>query len=163
MHRWRSPGGDFRENTWRARLNADIEPWLSETVSRLRVQIPTIFLKQKQKHLTSIKIDKSRSSASGGARMALSRPTRAGLSTTAHPAIAMLQKRFSGRFCEIHSPDFLAEHLPGQLVSLGVNLDLLKSIDRGTPSSAPSCALTDLLPDVRALLTGAVPATVHDR
>ena len=59
----------------------------------------------------------------GKARMALSRPTRAGLSTTAHPAIAMLQKRFSGRFCEIHSPDFLAEHLPGQLVSLGVNLD----------------------------------------
>ena len=95
--------------------------------------------------------------------MALSRPTRAGLSTTAHPAIAMLQKRFSGRFCEIHSPDFLAEHLPGQLVSLGVNLYLLKSIDRGTPSSAPSCALTDLLPDVRALLTGAVPATVLDR
>ena len=125
MHRWRSPGGDFRENTWRARLNADIEPivdvsrWYNDTYL-LQRENGFFETKTKTKTKTSIKIDIG-SSASGWARMALSRPTRAGLSTTAHPAIAMLQKRFSGRFCEIHSPDFLAEHLPGQLVSLGVN------------------------------------------
>lgn len=42
-----------------------------------------------------------------------SKPTRAGLSTTAHPAIAMLKRRFVGQFLEIHSPDFLSEHKPG--------------------------------------------------
>ena len=43
----------------------------------------------------------------------MAKPTRAGLSTTAHPAISMLKRRFSGHFLEIHSPDFLSEHKPG--------------------------------------------------